>query len=134
MLKFFLMLLLANSLLADDPKPKYGFGGIPAVGYVSGFGLGFGAVGSFYKKEPDVQPYRYMLDAQAYFTPGGFQSHRLRFDYIDVAGLPLRLRPMVGLLANLAENYCGQGMRANCSPEEPANYYSQPFRTRPSSP
>lgn len=142
MFKIFLALLLANSLWADDPlpiveqkpapkleAPKYGFGGIPAIGYVSGFGLGFGAVGSFYKKEPGVKPYRYVLDGQLYFTPGGFQSHRLRFDYIDVAGLPLRLRPMVGLLANLAENYCGQGMRADCTVEMPnlPDYYHQRY-------
>lgn len=117
-----LLLLVCSILWANEPepeKPKYGFGGIPVVGYISGFGTGFGAVGSFYKKEPHLNPYRYELDAQVYFTPGGFQSHKLRFDYIDVAELPLRLRPMIGFLANFAENYCGQGMRSNCMVEKP---------------
>ncbi len=138
MFKFFSLLLLANSLWASEIEPpveqkpgpelkqsKYGFGAIPAVGYASGFGVGFGAVGSFYKKEPGIKPYRFELDGQVYFTTGGFQSHRLRFDYIDVAGLPLRLRPMIGLLANHNENYCGQGMRADCTFEMPnlPNFY-----------
>ena len=130
MLRILLLFLWAHTVIAQEPElkqSKYGFGGIPAVGYISGFGTGFGAIGSFYKKEPLLNPYRYELDAQAYFTLTGFQSHRLRFDYIDVANLPLRLRSTAGLLANIGENYCGQGMRADCTPEKPTNYYLQRY-------
>lgn len=132
MLKLILFLCLAGILWAEETLPalgeaepsdakklKYGFAGLPIVGYSSGFGTGFGAVGSFYKKEPLLNPYRYELDAQVYFTTTGLQSHKLRFDYIDVANLPLRLRGMVGMFANFNENYCGKGMLADCNIQKP---------------
>ena len=127
MFKFIFFMLLSNLLIAqtDDKFKKYGFAAVPAIGYASGFGTGFGAVGSFYKKEPHLSPYRYEIDAQVYFMTSGLQSHRLRFDYIEVGNLPLRLRTMVGLLANFGENYCGQGMLADCNPPQPnfPNFY-----------
>ncbi|MBL4818578.1 MAG: BamA/TamA family outer membrane protein [Deltaproteobacteria bacterium] len=108
----------------ETKKEKFGFAGLPVVGYASGFGTGFGAVGSFYRKEPGITPYKYELDGQIYFMTSGMQSHRLRFDYLDVAGLPLRLRSMIGMLVLPKENYCGQGMRADCGiANANPNYY-----------
>ncbi len=98
-----------------EPKNDYGYVGIPVVGYASGFGTGFGAVGSFYRKEADISPYKYEIDGQIYFMTSGMQSHRLRFDYLDVLDMPLRIRSLAGLLVMPNENYCGQGMRANCA-------------------
>lgn len=139
MRKIFFLLLLATALQAEDIPPpidqtpelelkpsKFGLAGLPVVGYSSGFGFGFGAVGSLYRKDPKINPYRYELDGQIlWFPDSGLQSHRLRFDYIDVANLPLRLRAMLGMIANFNENYCGQGMRADCTPpkSEFPNYY-----------
>ncbi|MBH2006383.1 MAG: BamA/TamA family outer membrane protein [Myxococcaceae bacterium] len=104
---------------------RLGYAGIPILGYVSGFGMGFGAAGALYRKQEGFNPYRYELDAQTYFSLGGFQSHRLRFDSIDVGGLPLRLRPVVGFIANLSQSFCGLGMNANCdSPHQDfPNFY-----------
>lgn len=132
LIKLVLTYCAGLALMANEPEtklekktPKFGFAGAPVVGYVSGFGTGYGAVGSLYRKDPEQSPYRYELDGQVYFTLNGFQSHRIRFDYIDVANLPLRLRPMVGLLANLGENFCGLGMQADCSVAQPnsPDYY-----------
>ncbi len=108
-----------------EKESRFGFAGIPVVGYASGFGTGFGAVGSMYQKEPGVTPYKWEIDGQVYFTTGGMQSHRLRFDYLNVGGTSLRIRPMIGMLVLPGETYCGQGMRADCNPENPTpNYYN----------
>lgn len=89
--------------------------GIPALSYSSDSGFGFGVVGSLFKKEEGVAPYKYAIDLLVFLTTSGMHDHKIAIDAVDVGKLPLRLTGKTGFFATLNQNFCGTGISANCN-------------------
>lgn len=97
---------------------RLGFGGVPALNYDADNGFGFGVVGSLFWYEPGFEPYRYALTLQVFATTRLVQDHQVRFDALDVFGLPLRFTFRGGYFQTVTHNFCGFGNAVGCDPEE----------------
>lgn len=125
-----LLFLIYGSVVGAAEIPKelpslkdssyYSFNGIPALNYSSDDGFGFGVVGAMYKKDLNIKPYIFAVDMQIFFTTKKQNAHFIRADFIDAFNLPIRLRSQVGFQSNFNQNYCGNGILANCFQAIPA--------------
>lgn len=102
--------------LGDSPEGEssFRFSGIPALGYSTDTGYGYGVIGNMYIDQPEYTPYKMSLGLKVYFTTKGTNSHHFLLDRVDAFGLPLRLVGRVGFYSSIAQNYCGKSSDANC--------------------
>lgn len=113
-------LLVQNVAAAENEEAKNGnepgqyWMALPAIAYSSDTGFGFGATGITYRNADGIEPYKYSVRIQAFATTKGRQNHYVAFDYINLAGLPLRLQAFSGVGIETNEAFCGFGMAANC--------------------
>lgn len=106
---------MVQAVEASEQQPEgLSFGGVPALSYNSDTGFGFGAVGSIYKKDPNIQPYAWSVDAVAFATTRGTHSDHISLEGIELFNLPLRLRGKLGFYATINQNYCGHANHLNC--------------------
>ncbi len=97
------------------PLPEgLGFGGVPAINFDADNGFGFGVVATGFYYDGHTRPYRASVTLQIFMTSKLVQDHNIVVDWLDVAGLPLRLYTRVGYLQSLTQNYCGIGGSVSC--------------------
>ncbi len=89
--------------------------GVPIVGYNSDEGLGLGFTAGFHHQAGGVSPYRDDLSLHAFLTTKLIQRYELRWEGLEVAGLPLRVRALGGLFSTGTRNFCGFGNGVSCS-------------------
>ncbi|MBN2362100.1 MAG: BamA/TamA family outer membrane protein [Deltaproteobacteria bacterium] len=97
-------------------RAGFGWGAVPFVAYSSDDGVAYGAVGTLYWYQPPVEPYRYALTLQFFMTTKWVQYHRVKFDAVEVADLPLRLWGDIGFYATISQAFCGFGNAVSCDP------------------
>lgn len=95
-----------------------GWGGLPAVNYNADDGVGFGVLGTIYRYNGAVEPYKAKIYFLVYFTTKGVQTHRLQLDLLDTLDLPLRLTTRVEYSSGLTNPYCGLTPPGDCGVEE----------------
>jgi hypothetical protein len=102
-----------------DPWDRrgWGFGGLPAVNYNSDEGFGFGVVGSAYRYNGELQPYKTAVNLVLFVTTFGIHSHSLEVDTLELADRPLRLTVRGELATTNTSNYCGVGPEVTCDPD-----------------
>ncbi|MBS2030372.1 MAG: BamA/TamA family outer membrane protein [Deltaproteobacteria bacterium] len=91
---------------------------IPLVTYNSDTKLGYGAAGQI-QGAGGVDPYRYLLAAQLYFTTGGVQSHWIHYDSPRFQGSKLRVWGRLEYHRDKFAPYYGIG---NDTSDNPASY------------
>ncbi|MFT7521507.1 MAG: hypothetical protein ACI9MC_003658, partial [Kiritimatiellia bacterium] len=106
---------------ADEPKEAwqrdgFGFGGIPAVNFSSDEGVGFGAAFTIYKYDGKTEPYKSSVDVLLFGTLKNIHHHRIKYDFLELAGGNLRISGRVKFEASKVENYCGLGGAVTCDP------------------
>lgn len=99
-----------------DERAGFDWSAVPSLAYSSDDGVGYGAIGTLYWYEPPVEPFRYALTLQFFMTTKWVQYHRIRFDAVEVADLPLRLSGEVGFFSTLSQSFCGFGNAVRCDP------------------
>lgn len=113
----FAALLLALSAEAADEadEPRWDPVGVPIVSYNTDEGFGLGATVGFHHHAGGVAPYRDDLSLHAFITTRLIQRYELRWEGLQVGGLPLRLRVLGGLYSTATRNFCGFGNGVTCS-------------------
>ena len=91
----------------------WGWGGVPAVNFNSDEGFGFGAVGSLYRYDGQVQPYKTGITLILFATTKSIQAHSLEVDMLRVGNTPLRLTVRGALDSTKVDNYCGHRSRGH---------------------
>lgn len=99
-----------------EGETELGFGGVPALNYDADNGFGFGAIGTVFFYDKVRKPYRYALTLQVFVTSKLVQDHQVRFDAVDLMGLPLRLTFRGGYFQTLTHPFCGFGNAVTCDP------------------
>ncbi len=118
-------LLLASPALAQDDAPAqegvekwqttgWGWGGLPYVIYNSDDGVNVGVIGSLYKYNGEVAPYKTRIGFLASFTSKGILYDYVDVDALGLAGGKLRLTTRVLFDSRFSEPYCGLGSGADC--------------------
>lgn len=111
-------LLLAVS--AEPPEeakePRWDPVGVPIVSYNTDEGFGVGATVGFHHHAGGVKPFRDDISVHAFITSRLIQRYELRWEGLQVVGLPLRLRVLGGLYSTATRNFCGFGNGVTCSP------------------
>jgi len=110
--------MLTGTAFSEESPSTIRFSGIPALGYSSDTGFGFGVIGSMYVDKDDFAPYKAALGLKLYFTTKGVNSHVLQWDEVKAFGLLLRLTARLGFFSTVAQNYCGPASDARCQKED----------------
>jgi hypothetical protein len=110
-------LLLLSVASAQEPWQErgWGWGGLPAVNYNSDEGLGLGAVGSVFRYDGEISPYRTAVNLVLFGTTGAVQTHSVEVDALQLGDRPLRLTAKAEFAATKTGNYCGTGPAVTCS-------------------
>ena len=102
----------------EPPAPRLEVGVLPLISYDSDLGIGFGVLGNLAKIDPELEPWRWRLTAQVFFSlkpepPGPprlpYQSHYLRLDKPGLANGRLRLRVELRFQRQSNTGYYGLG-------------------------
>lgn len=112
-----LTLLLAHAASAQSAweREGWGWGGLPAVNYNSDEGFGFGVVGSVYRYDGHVNPYKTAFNLVLFGTTKAVQTHSLEIDALELGHKPIRLTMKGEFAATKTSNYCGTGPAVTCS-------------------
>lgn len=108
----------AEDLAKPAPVPAgWDMAAVPAVNFTSDDGFGAGATGTAYFRNGGERPFAHAVTLRLFATTRGLQSHILRWDAPDFAGLAVRLTSEVGLFSLASANYCGVGNGVTCATE-----------------
>lgn len=126
-------LLLASPAMAQDDAPAeekvaaspkettekwqtkgWGWGGLPYVIYNSDDGVNVGVIGSLYKYNGEMAPYKTRIGFLASFTSKGILYDYIDVDALGLAGGKLRLTTRVLFDSRFSEPYCGLGGDVMC--------------------
>ncbi|MFT5683429.1 MAG: hypothetical protein ACI8RZ_004360, partial [Myxococcota bacterium] len=112
--------LLAPTAFAEDPPEEaasseeeevqedgFSMGALPALNFNSDEGFGYGLIGTGYWYRDGLTPYKYALTLRFFLTTKNIHAHMIRFDGLDIGGLPLRISAEAGYSSTLAANFCG---------------------------
>lgn len=112
----------------EEPRPAapanpwdregFGWGGVPALAYNSDDGFGGGLLASVYRYDGGTAPYKWSSTVLLYVTTKQVHTHRIDFDFIEVAELPLRLTTRAEFSSTRSANYCGLDPSRPCDPAE----------------
>ena len=91
-------------------------GAVPTLTYGSDDGFGTGGVATLYFHEADIKPYKAAVTLNIFITHKLIQAHRIRFEGLQMFGLPLRVMAQVGYYSTVTQNFCGYGMAVSCDP------------------
>lgn len=111
---------------AGKEAEDFAWGILPNLGFNSDDGFGAGLLGQVSWYEAGITPYKYYLFGQFYFTTNQVQIHFLKFDAVELFGLPLRIWGELGYYVTIANNYCGTGNQVLCDPAVPRALVKKP--------
>lgn len=118
------MILLLSGLAAAEEERPISWYALPTLDYSSDFGFGFGVAGGVNFEREGFAPYRSSIQVDAYATTKRIQAHRLWFDVLRFADLPLRVQGSLGFDASISDNYCGIAGEPDCVlPDADPTYY-----------
>ncbi len=96
-------------------REGFGWGGVPALAYNSDDGFGGGLLASVYRYDGGTAPYKWSSTVLLYVTTKQVHTHRVDFDFIEVADLPLRLTTRAEFSSTRSANYCGLDPSRPCA-------------------
>lgn len=100
---------------AAEPRAPFLFVVLPIVSLSSDEGVGGGAVLALQHHTPGAEPFRDDVSLRIFVTSRLVQRHELRWEGIDVLGLPARVRVRASLFSTLVQPFCGFGMGVSCA-------------------
>lgn len=111
----------AIEVAAPWRREGWGWGVLPAFGVNRDEGLLLGALGSLYRYDGKLQPYKMRVTLIVAATTRGVQSHSLQIDALEVGGAPLRLTARGAFDVAQVDSYCGVGPEVTCDPSVAAH-------------
>jgi Omp85 superfamily domain len=111
---------IAPGSTSDDREHRFLLIPMPLLGYNSDEGIGAGAVLSLHHRTKGTDILRNEVSFRLFGTTSLVQRHELRWEGVDVLGLPLRIWARVGYFSTLTQPYCGRGNAVSCDESIPA--------------